>query len=115
MGGGDRRAAAENLLKAGVVQDPATALQNGASNKNVEIRRWGLRYFPKNWARYQVVLEADIGEGKPKTRCRDVSTETPTGAPTLPELLMGDGIRLQRELETLVARCLAKQANPNSQ
>jgi hypothetical protein len=108
MGSGDRREAAEKLLNAGVVKNPEIALKKGAPDEQVNLRRWGLRYFPKNWSRYQIVLDADIGTGKSLTRCRAVSTKTPNGAPTLQEVLANDGALVQRELEAMIAACLVK-------
>jgi len=68
--------------------------------------KWGLKYFSKDWVRYQVILEADIKDDGADVKCREVSTETPVGAPTLKELLANDGMELQAELTKLISVCV---------
>ncbi len=96
------------LLEAGVVKDPEIALQQALPGADISVRKWGLRYFPKDWVRYQVMLNADISDGDEFVKCRGVSTEGPVGAPTLPELLANDGAQLQQELDGLITACLAQ-------
>lgn len=103
-----RTKAVKALLGAGVVTDPAIELQAVLPQAKIDVSRWGLRYFPKDWARYQVVLEAKIEQGETQIRCRKASTAGPVGAPTLKALLAEDGVMLQRELSALVATCTAK-------
>lgn len=96
------------LLNGGVVTDPAATLQSALPDAEVTVRKWGLRYFGADWARYQVVLDADITRGDTTRRCRKVSTETPVGAPTLNELTAKSGTEFQRHLDQLVAACVRK-------
>lgn len=109
IGQADRVEAAETLLSAGVVTDPALALRAALPGADVKVQKWGLRYFSSNWERYQVVLDADIRNGEVKTKCREVSTKTPAGASTLKALLADDGIELQRQMIALIRACAAKQ------
>lgn len=106
----DKISAAEAILDAGVVKDPALALRAALPKADVKVRQWGLKYFGADWVRYQVVLDADITQGDDTIKCREVSTETPVGAPTLNELTVNDGAELQRQLESLVQACVAQQA-----
>ena len=101
-----RVTAANALLEAGTVSHPGAALRAAFPNQDIKIRQWGLRYFNADWTRYQIVLDADIGSGKGRVKCREKSTDTPVGALTLPELLSRDGAELQRQLETLVTACV---------
>ena len=112
VGRADKISAAEALLDAGVVTDPEIALQAALPNSEIDIRTWGLRYFKSDWIRYQVVLDANIERGDMKIKCREVSTETPVGAPTLKELRANDGAALQAQLNKLVAACVAEVTNP---
>lgn len=103
-----REKVVSSLFEAGVVKDPAIAFAEALPDSNVNVRKWGLRYFGSDWVRYQVRLDADILRGDEHVKCREVSTEDPVGAPTLPELLADDGLKFQRELENLIAACLAQ-------
>jgi len=111
-GRAERLNSAESLLEGGVVQDPTEALQAAFPDADVKVKRWGLRYFSSNWARYQIVLDADIEEDDVKTRCREVSTDTPVGAPTLEKALADNGAETQRHLETLVRACIEFRNSP---
>lgn len=106
IGLGERTAAGQALLDGGVVTDPALALRAAFPDAEVKLRKWGLRYFDKNWSRYQLVLEADILRGADKIKCREVSPDTPVGAPTLTELTQNKGAELQRGLEALTQACI---------
>ena len=106
LGRVDSVKSAESLLAAGVVIDPALALRAALPDADVKVRQWGLRYFDADWTRYQVVLDADIGTGKTRTKCREVSSDGPVGAPTLRELRANDGAELQKQLKALVTACL---------
>lgn len=106
IGQPDKISAAESLLNAGVVTDPILALEAALPDADIKVRNWGLRYFGSNWSRYQVVLDADIRRGDSKVKCREVSTKTPVGAPTLNEILADGGVEMQRQLQRLVADCL---------
>lgn len=108
IGRSDRIASAESILGGGVVTDPVLALRAALPDAEVKVRTWGLRYFGENWARYQVVMDADISRVDDKIKCREVSTDTPVGAPTLKELTADDGAELQRQLDGLVAACVLK-------
>jgi len=101
-----RQARVEMLLDAGVVKNPKDALEQALPGADISLRKWGLTYFSKDWVRYQVMLEADIKDSNTDARCREVSTETPVGAPTLKELLDNDGAGLQAELEKLISTCV---------
>lgn len=103
-----REKVVSSLFEAGVVKDPTAALTQALPESDVDVRKWGLRYFGSDWVRYQVRLDADILRGETIVKCREVSTESPVGAPTLPELLADDGLKLQQELEELIATCLAQ-------
>ena len=107
-----RLKSAQNLLGKGAVKDPKTTLEAALPNQNIKIQKWGLRYFETDWTRYQILLEADVGKGKSKIKCREVSTEGPVGAPVLKELLANDGALFQAELDDLVAACLKDVATP---
>ncbi len=114
IGRSEKISAAETLLDGGRVSDPAPELRAALPGATVKLRNWGVRYFEKNWNRYQVVLNADISEtGQRKVKCRLVSPEKLTDAPTLRELRANDGAEVQRRLEALVKACAAqhKQAN----
>lgn len=95
-----------SLFEGGVVKDPAIALKQVLPNSDIKVRKWGLRYFGSDWVRYQVFVDADISHGDKSVKCREVSTEGPVGAPSLPELLADHGQPLQQELEKLVAACV---------
>lgn len=112
IGRADRIEAEETLLSAGVVTNPIVAMRAALPHANVRVSKWGLRYFDANWARYQVVLRADIGRGDDTIKCREVSTKTPVGAPTLNELLDNNGAELQAQLNRLTLACISKAANP---
>jgi len=112
IGQADKISAAESLLDAGVVTDPKIALQAAFPDANISVRKWGLRYFGSNWVRYQVVLEADIKRGSDIAKCREVSTKTPVGAPTLNELRENDGAELQVQLNKLISACISEVTNP---
>jgi len=96
------------LFEAGVVRNPSLALQKALPDADISVRKWGLRYFGADWVRYQVRLDADITAEDETIKCREVSTETPVGAPTLPELLDNNGIKLQAQLSALVESCVEK-------
>lgn len=108
IGRSDRVESVQSILGGGVVTDPALALRAALPDADVKVRKWGLQYFDANWGRYQVGLNADIRLSGKKTTCREVSTETPVGAPTLKELTLDDSAELQRQLEALVIMCIAK-------
>ena len=107
-GRAERLDAAESFLDKSKVLDPESALKAALPDAEIKLKRWGLRYFGSDWARYVVVLDADIDMGETKTRCREASKETPVGAPTLDELLADDGAEFGRQMEGLIAACLAK-------
>lgn len=109
MGRSDKISAAESVLEAGVVTDPALSLRAAFPDADIRVRKWGLRYFRANWARYQVVLDVDIKHGDDTKKCREVSTETPVGAPTLNELTANNGAEIQQRLMELVKACAGKQ------
>jgi len=108
IGAANRKASADALLSGGVVIDPNESLKSSLPDAEVKVRRWGLVYLSKNWKRYQAVLDADIIQNNQKTKCRLAWPETLDAAPTLPEMRANNGAVLQRELEGLVAACLAK-------
>ena len=108
IGQANRMSGAESLLNAGVVTDPLLALTAALPDADIKVRNWGLRYFGSNWSRYQVALDVDIEQDDKKTKCREVSTDTPVGAPTLNALLANDGLEFQRQLERLVADCVVQ-------
>ncbi len=101
-----RQARVKALLDAAVVKSPKDALEQALPGADISLRKWGLTYFSKDWVRYQVMLEADIKRDDESIKCREVSTETPVGAPTLPELLDNDGAALQAELSKLISACV---------
>ena len=105
-GRAERVTAAEALLEGGVVVDPAPVLKAALPDKAIKLRQWGLRYFNTDWTRYQVILDADIGTGKTRVKCRGVSSDTPVGAPTLKELKANNGALLQDYLSGLVQACI---------
>jgi len=88
--------------------DPEAALQAALPDAEIDMKRWGLKYFGKDWTRYQVVLDANIERGDEKTKCRGVSTETPVGAPLLDELQANDGAEFARQMEGLITGCLTQ-------
>lgn len=108
QGASARLKSAETLLSAGVIIDPEAALQRAVPDGEVKVRKWGARYFSKDWKRYQVLLNADIRRDDTVTKCRLRAPLTPVGAPTLQTLTANDGIELQRQLEELVAVCLGQ-------
>lgn len=108
IGTSQRVNSAESILSGGLVTDPALALRTALPDANVTVRKWGLRYFDSDWARYQIVLDVDVERGKDAIKCREVSSVDPAGAPTLTELTAGNGIELQRQLDTLVAACVGQ-------
>lgn len=79
------------------------------------MKRWGLKYFGKDWERYQVVLDADIKVGKETVKCKEVSTETPVGAPTLNELLANEGVEFTRQMQALISACIASTGGAQSE
>lgn len=101
-----RQALVTELLDAGVVKNPKDAFEQALPEADISLRKWGLKYFSKDWVRYQVILEADIKDDGADVKCREVSTETPVGAPTLKELLANDGMELQAELTKLISACV---------
>lgn len=101
-----RQARVTELLDAGVVKNPKDAFEQALPEADISLRKWGLKYFSKDWARYQVMLEADIKRDGVVTKCRQVSTETPVGAPTLKNLIANDGVGLQTELTKLISTCV---------
>lgn len=103
----------EAVLNGGVVLDPLPGLQAALPDKAIKLRQWGLRYFNADWTRYQVVLNADIGTGKTRVKCRGVSSETPVGAPVLKELLADNGALFQEYLEELAQACIAQASAPD--
>ena len=100
--------AARSLLEAGGVTDPSAALEAALPNADIQVKRWGLKYFGSNWSRYQTVLDANIKTEDETVKCRLAMPETPVGAPTLQELRANDGAVLQRQLDGLISACLAK-------
>ena len=104
----------EAVLNGGVVLSPLPALQAALPDKAIKLRQWGLRYFNADWTRYQVVLDADIGTGKTRVKCRGVSSETPVGAPTLRELQAENGALLQDYLDVLAQACIAQASGLDS-
>ena len=112
-GDASRVAAARNLLRVSAVKEPKAVLEAALPDKKVKVREWGVRYFDKDWTRYQVVLDAEIGTGKSKVKCREASTEGPVGAPVLKEVLANDGALFKAQLEGLVAACVKKATTPN--
>ena len=119
-GRAQRLDSAKILLAESGAMDPKAELQTALPGAEVDVKRWGLKYFGKDWARYQVVLDADIKRpndkgGDTRTKCREASTETPVGAPTLDKLLANDGAEFTRQMKGLIAGCLAKQRNGLSQ
>ena len=110
IGAASRKSSAAALLNGGVVNDPNESLANELPDAEVKVRRWGLVYLSKNWKRYQVVLDADISQRDKQTvKCRLVSPEKLSDAPTLPELRANEGAEVQRRLAELVTACAAKQ------
>ena len=107
-GRAQRLKSAKTLLAESGAKDPEIALQAALPDAEVKVKRWGVKYFGKDWARYQVVLDADIKRGDIKTKCRESSTEGPVGAPVLDELLANDGAEFLRQMEGLIAGCVAK-------
>lgn len=105
-GSGNRDRVVSSLLKGGVVKDPTIALQQALPDDEITVKKWGLRYFPKNWSRYQLRLDAEIQRDDTRVKCREVSTQNPVGAPTLPDLLVKDGALFQAEMEQLISRCV---------
>jgi len=89
-----------------IVKNPKDAFEQALPEADISLRKWGLKYFSKDWVRYQVILEADIKDDGADVKCREVSTETPVGAPTLKELLANDGMELQAELTKLISACV---------
>ncbi len=108
VGTSDRAKAAASLLAAGVVTDPTAGLQAALPDAQILMRRWGVSYFPQDWTRYQVVMEADIRRDDAITKCRMGSPETPVGAMTLAQVRENDGAALQAVLKDLVAACVAE-------
>ena len=102
----ERLASASDLLAKSERQNPQMALQSALPDAEVKVKRWGLTYFGKDWERYQVVLDADIKRGEEKVKCRETSTETPVGAPSLNALLANDGAEFTRQMEALIEACL---------
>ena len=95
------------------VMDPEASLQAALPGAEVKVKRWGLKYFGKDWARYQILLDADVEHGDEKTKCREVSTEGPVGAPTLDEVLANDGAEYAQALEDLIANCVSNTKAEN--
>jgi len=89
-----------------LVTELLDAFEQALPEADISLRKWGLKYFSKDWVRYQVILEADIKDDGADVKCREVSTETPVGAPTLKELLANDGMELQAELTKLISACV---------
>jgi len=110
IGARARHKSATTLLAAGQVRDPEIGLKAALPDAVVKVKRWGLTYFPKNWARYSVILEADIRQADQITKCRLRSAETAVGARTLDELQAKNGLALQKDLEVLISAC-AEQAD----
>lgn len=109
IGAANRKGSAEALLNGGVVIDPNTSLQAALPMAQVKVRRWGLVYLSKNWKRYQAVLDADVTRDGKIIKCRMMSPDTLSGAPTLPEMRANDGTELQRRLSDLVKACAAQR------
>jgi len=105
-GRAQRLNSAKTLLAESGAKDPEIALQAALPDAEVKVKRWGVKYFGKDWARYQVVLDADIKRGDNKTKCRESSTEEPVGAPLLDELLANDGAEFTRQMESLAEKCI---------
>jgi len=108
LGRAERVKSADTLLQAGSVTDPAAALKSAFPDKEVKVRQWGLRFFNSDWTRYQVVFDADVDAGKTRTKCREVSTEGPVGAPTLKALRAENGRGFKDELQALFQACIEK-------
>ena len=100
--------ASEDLLSSGVIKDPTAELDAALPEVQIDIRRWGVRYFPKNWKRYQVILDADISRDDETIKCRMVAPETPVGALTLKQVHANGGAAVQNSLEDLIKACVAK-------
>jgi len=108
-GRAQRLNSAKTLLAESGAKDPEIALQAALPDAEVKVKRWGVKYFGKDWARYQVVLDADIKRGDNKTKCRESSTDGPVGAPLLDDLLADKGAEFSQQMEGLIAGCVAKQ------
>jgi len=107
-GRAQRLKSAKTLLAESGAKDPEVALQAALPDADIKVKRWGVKYFGKDWARYQVVLDADIKGGDTRTKCREASTESPVGAPLLDEFLANDGAEFLRQMEVLIAGCVTK-------
>ena len=108
IGRAERLESAESLLEAGGVSDPSLALAAALPDRDVEVKRWGLKYFGSDWTRYQTVLDANIKDGDETVKCRLATPENHDAAPTLDKLRANEGVELQRRLDELVKACTAK-------
>ena len=108
-GRAQRLDSAKILLAESGVNDPEVTLQAALPDADIKVKRWGLKYFGKDWTRYQVVFDADIKRGDEITKCRESSTDGPVGAPLLDDLLADDGAEFSQQMEGLIAVCVAKQ------
>jgi len=107
-GRAQRLDSAKTLLTQSGAMDPKAALQAALPDAEVKVKRWGLEYFGDDWARYKVVLDADIKQSDDKIRCRETSAETSENAFLLDELLENDGAEFVRQMEAVVAGCVTK-------
>ena len=51
IGRAERLESAASLLEAGGVTDPSIALADALPEHDVEVKRWGLKYFGSDWSR----------------------------------------------------------------
>ena len=112
-GRAERLDSMQSFLDKPNVMDPEAALRAALPEAEVNVKRWGLKYFGKDWTRYQILLDVDIERGDEKTKCREVSTEGPVGAPTLDEVLANDGAEFAQALEDLIAICVSNTKAEN--
>jgi len=93
---------------------PQAALETALPNAAVDLRKWGVSYFDRDWTRYRVLLEADIQTNKQTVKCRLSEPETVEDAPLLRELEADGGRLVQDSLNKLVATCADAVLNPAS-
>jgi len=113
-GAGERRAAGAELLATGVVTSPQQALETALPDAEIDVQQWGLTYFQKDWARYRMVLDADVTRDGETTKCRLSTPDTHEDAPSLDDLRAEGGRAVQAALEGLVATCIDTVLNPTS-
>ncbi len=93
---------------------PQAALETALPNAAVDLRKWGVSYFDRDWTRYRVLLEADIQTDKQTVKCRLSEPDTVKDAPLLREFEANDGALIQSRLNKLVATCADAVLNPAS-